>query len=481
MTARDNGGGGPSVANKKAVESTTALREGESRTPKLVVHDFQTPHSERASTNFHVTELGNAKRLVAHYGDSLRYVRLWKKWLVWDDRRWIIDPTGQVHRWAKETIRLMYEEGEAIAAHAKRSETAARFRAMIELASTEPGIPVVPDQLDTDGYLLNLLNGTLDLRTGKLREHRREDLITKLVPVEYDPTTQCPKFKDFLSQITGGDKSLQQFLQRAIGYSLTGDTSEQVMFVAYGTGANGKSTLFNVIQDIFEDYSLQTPTDTFARKYERAATNDLARLRGVRLVVAVEMEREGKLAEVLVKQVTGGDKISARFLYQEFFEFRPQCKVFLVTNYKPEISGSDHGIWRRIILIPFDVMIPEADRDKHLAEKLRTEWPGILAWAVEGCLAWQRDGLNRPERVKAATSSYREEMDWLSAFLAERCELREGAKTPAADLYAALGTWWSGDNGLPSQKEFGGRLRATGLQSVKKSGKIGWLGIKLKG
>ena len=228
------------------------------------------------------------------------------------------------------------------------------------------------------------------------------------------------------------------------------------------------------------DYALQTPTDTLVRKRERSATNDLARLRGARFVVAVEVNEDGKLDEVLVKQVTGGDKISARFLYKEFFDFRPECKIFLVTNYKPTIKGSDEGIWRRIRLIPFEVMIPEEERDKHLLKKLRTELPGILAWAVEGCLAWQREGLSPPERVRAATSMYRAEMDWMSAFLAERCLLGEGAKTSAADLYAAFGLWWSSDDEQPSQKEFGGRLRATGLQWFKKSGKRWWAGIAIK-
>jgi len=231
---------------------------------------------------------------------------------------------------------------------------------------------------------------------------------------------------------------------------------------------------------MLSDYALQTPTDTFVRKHDRSATNDLARLRGTRLVVAVEVDQDGKLDEVMVKQVTGGDKISARFLYKEFFDFRPECKIILVTNHKPSISGSDEGIWRRIRLIPFDVTIPKEKQDKHLLKKLRTELSGILAWAVEGCLAWQQEGLSPPKRVIAATSAYREEMDWMSAFLAERCLLREGGKASAADLYATFGLWWSGDDDLPSQKEFGSRLRANGLQSFKKLGTKFWRGITIQ-
>jgi len=371
MTAPKDGRAGATVARMKGNQGARTTRPEQTRSQISVVHQFPVPSAERVSTPFHSTDWGNAKRLVERFGSDFHYEPTSKKWFVWDDGRWVVDQTGDVCRLAKETVKLIYaeaanasskEERKALVDHANRSEAAARIGAMIQLASTEPGIPVLPDQLDLDPLLLNVLNGTLDLGTGELREHRREDLITKLAPVEYDSTARCPKFMSFLAQITGEDEELRNFLQRAIGYGLTGDTSEQVMFVAYGTGANGKSTLLNVIQDLLGDYALQTPTDTFVRKRDRSATNDLARLRGARFVVATEVNEDGKLDEVLVKQVTGGDKISARFLYQEFFDFRPECKIFLVTNYKPYITGSDQGIWRRIILIPFEVMIPEDER-----------------------------------------------------------------------------------------------------------------------
>jgi putative DNA primase/helicase len=369
----------------------------------------------------------------------------------------------------------------ALARHAQKSEASSRINALIEVARTEPGIPIMPDQLDTDPYLLNVMNGTLDLRTGELRPHRREDLITKLAPVEFDSRAQSQTFMKFLSRITDGDEELQGFIQRAIGYGLTGDTSEQVLFISHGTGANGKTTLLNQIQDMLGDYSQQSPTETLVRKRERSATNDIARLQGARFVVASEVAEGGKLDEVLVKQLTGLDTISAKFHYQEYFDFRPQCKFFLVTNHKPEIRGSDEGIWRRIMLIPFEVRIPEGDRDKHLPEKLRQELPGILAWAVRGCLDWQKDGLAPPEKVRAATADYRAEMDWMSAFLSECCILEEGAKTTAKDLYGALTKWCFGDDdGPPSQKEFGRRLRIAGLRREKKSGIYWWFGIALK-
>jgi putative DNA primase/helicase len=288
-------------------------------------------------------------------------------------------------------------------------------------------------------------------------------------------------FMEFLAQITGGDEGLQHFIQRAIGYSLTGDTSEQVLFIPYGTGANGKTTLLNLVHEILDDYALQTPTDTLVRKRERSATNDLARLRGARFVVATEVAEDGRLDEVMVKQVTGGDMVTARFLHKEFFQFRPECKIFLVTNHKPEIRGSDEGIWRRVMLIPFEVRIQEEDRDKHLPEKLRKELPGILAWAVRGCLAWQKDGLAPPEKVRAATADYRAESDWMSAFLEEKCVRKDGAETQAGKLYGAFGTWWPPDEGdLPTQKQFGRRLRIAGLHNKKKGGIKWWIGVALK-
>jgi putative DNA primase/helicase len=359
-----------------------------------------------------------------------------------------------------------------------------RITSMISLARSELTIPVTPDQLDRDPWLLNVANGTLDLRTGKLREHRRTDLITKLAPVAYDPNAGCPTWMQFLEKVMGGDGELIAFLQRVVGYSLTGDTREQALFVLYGTGANGKSTFLATIGDLLGDYAKATPTDTLLVKPgSEGPRNDVARLKGARFVSAVEAEGGKRLAEALVKQITGGDRISARFLYGEYFEFRPEFKIFLAVNHKPVIKSTDHAIWRRIKLIPFTVTIPNTAQDKTLPAKLRAEAPGILGWAVEGCLEWQRNGLGFPTAVVQATDAYRAEMDVFAAFLNESTIARAGAQTPSSELYAAY-LEWTEEAGVRfpiTKQEFGVRLKERGFIDRKGShGTRVWRGIALR-
>lgn len=439
----------------------------------------------------HHTDLGNARRLVAGYGDRFRWCELWNTFLVYDDTRWVRDDRGQLMRWAKETVVRMYSEGadvadesqrKAFVAHALRSESESRLRAMVNLARSEDGIPIAPDALDLDPWLLNCRNGTLDLRTGTLREHRPDDFITKLAPVEYDPGAIAPTFDAFLRRIFADDPTMAQYVQQATGYSLTGQTSEQCWFLNYGIGANGKSTILNVLTDLLGDYATWTPTQTLLAKRGEGIDNDLARLRGARFVAAVETDGGRRLAEALVKQMTGGDRMAARFLYGEFFEFTPQFKLWLATNHKPEIRGTDHATWRRVRLIPFTVTIPDAEQDRSLPEKLRLELPGILRWAVEGCLAWQRNGLGLPDAVREATTEYRASMDLIGTFLAECCETTANVATRASRLYSAYVAWTEEGREQPeSQRRFGEALaerRYTRGRDV--SGHVVWRGIRLR-
>lgn len=353
---------------------------------------------------------------------------------------------------------------------------------MVSLAKSEPGVPVISEQLDAHPWLLNCQNGTLDLHTGKLLHHRREHLLTKQVPLAHDPEARCPRWLGFLAEITDNKRDLADFLQRVVGYALTGDTGEQVLFFLHGAGANGKTTFLETVKAMLGDYGQQAEFSTFLTRQYDSVRNDVARLAGARFVAAVEAESGRRLSEVLVKQLTGGDTVVARFLYAEHFEFHPQFKLFLAGNHKPEIRGTDPGIWRRILLLPFTVTIPKEKQDKRLLQKLRVELPGILSWAVQGCLRCQKRGLDPPKIVLAATNAYRQEEDVIGSFLTECCVQRRDTRSTAKDLYSALQQWCE-ENGefVPTQKAFGQRLRERGFQRCRggPTGATRWRGIGL--
>jgi putative DNA primase/helicase len=436
------------------------------------------------------TDTGNAERLVRLFGQDLRHVHLWSKWLAWDGRCFAIDQTGEIDRRAKDTVRAMYEdaakledpeERKKLAIWARKSESAARRDAMIQLARSEPGIPVCHEQLDADPWVLNVMNGTVDLRTGELRPHRRTDLITKLAPVIYDRDATAPTWAGFLERVLP-DPGVRSFVQRAAGYSLTGQTGEQVLFLLWGGGANGKSTFIETAMALLGDYALKTPAETLLAKRDTGIPNDVAALRGARFVAAVESEEGRRLAEVRVKELTGGDTIAARFMRAEWFTFRPVCKLWLATNHKPQVRGTDLAIWRRIRLIPFTVTIPETERNPGLPEKLVAELPGILAWAVEGCLEWQAKGLEPPQAVLAATNEYRAEQDILRAFLDDRCAFGSACEVTSAALYRAYREWAETVGEKPiTQKALAAMLSERAFEQVRIGHQRtrGWRGLGL--
>ena len=455
------------------------------------------PHrSARASepdpdvaTGFNLTDLGNAERLVVDHREEIRFVPT-IGWHVWDGQRWKRDDDGNVVRRMKTTLRAIVadavdmeneRERKELVRHALRSEARSRVMAAIELAQSELPVIVQANRLDADPMLLNVANGTIDLRNGTLRPHWREDHLTKLIPIDYDPTANARRWQRFLEEIFP-DKQLVGYVQRCVGYTLTGLTSEQILFLLYGSGANGKTTFVEILRALLGDYGQQAPPETFLERRD-TIPNDVARLPGARLVAATETGQGRRLNEVLVKRMTGGDTLNARFMRQEWFEFKPVFKPWLATNHLPTIAGTDLAIWRRIRLIPFTVTFDEDERDPALADKLRAGLPGILAWAVAGCVAWQKEGLETPDTVAAATTAYRGQMDVLGAFLDECCVIEPQAKVKVSELYTRYEYWFasSGERDKLSKKAFGMRLAERGFTEARETGARWRIGLRLRG
>jgi putative DNA primase/helicase len=393
----------------------------------------QVPPPQSPQQRAHATtDLGNAEAFVDLFARQFVYVPQHRAWYQWRNGRWRRDETGEAQRAAKEVARDLLRRAADIAdpdaqkrlvKWALETQTERRLRSLLALAGTEPELVLAADALDRDPWLFTCGNGTLDLRTGDLRAHDPADLISLGTDVDHDAGDGCPRWLRFLAEVFDGDEELTAFLRRAFGYSLTGITREHVLFVLHGTGRNGKTTLLEVLQRIAGEFAQTTPFDTFARvRGGHGARNDLARLHRARVALAAESGEGRRLDEVTIKLVTGGDTIAARFLYAEHFEYRPMFKVWLTTNHRPRVDGDDDAMWARLRLIPFEVSF-RGREDRGLVDKLARELPGILAWAVQGCLEWQRDGLGTAKAVDNATAEYREDEDVLGAFLSERCEL----------------------------------------------------------
>jgi putative DNA primase/helicase len=323
---------------------------------------------------------------------------------------------------------------------------------------------VLPEELDRDLWLMAVTNGTIDLHTGKLRASERGDLLTKAAPVVYDEDATAPIWGRFLERVLP-DSAVRWYVQKAAGYSMTGDVSEQALFFLHGAGANGKSTFLNVLMYTLGDYARQASPDLLMFKYGNEHPTALADLRGRRLVTTTEVQEGRRMAEVMVKQLTGGDRISARRMREDFSEFDPTHKIWLAANHKPVIRGTDHAIWRRIRLIPFTVQIPEAEQNPRLPKELKAEAAGILRWLIEGCLVWQQEGLDPPATVVAAVDEYRDEMDQVGQFIADRCDLDRTAVTTGSVLRKVYEAWCeaNGERAM-STTAFGLRLQEKSVQ-----------------
>jgi len=436
------------------------------------------------------TDDGLAERFARLHADDLVHVPTLRRWFTWDRQRFRADDGNTVRALVRSTARgLLHEivdsadpkQQAELTQLARKARAMSRMRAALWIAEADPRVVARHEDLDADPWLLNVANGTLDLRTGALREHRRSDRLTRLAPVVFDPAARSPLWESFLERIQP-DASMRGFLQRAAGYSLTADASEECMFIAHGTGANGKSTFLETLRaGLGPDYAAELAAGALTLR-ERGDDLErlLAPLPGVRLATTLELHEGQRLREAAVKHLTSGEPLRARFLYSESFEFRPVAKFWIGTNHRPGVGGDDEGIWRRLRLVPFEVQIPEDQRDKRLREKLRHELPGVLTWAIAGCLEWQRDGLAPPEAVMVATRDYRTTEDVVGLFIEESAAVKAEAWLPSALLHRAFDRWAraAGEENL-SHRALADRLRGRGLKPERLGGHRGWRGLDL--
>lgn len=421
-----------------------------------------------------------ALRFSQRYAEDLRYVSRWGHWMRWDGMRWVDDDTLHVFDLARGTCRAASAEcGHAEKAAATRLASKATSAAVERLATADRRHAAKVEQWDTDPWLLNTPEGTVDLRTGEMHEHRRDEYITKITKA--GPVGDCPLWLTFLDRVSGGDSELQSFLQRVIGYSLTGSTREHALFFLYGTGANGKSVFLSTIASLLGDYAKTAPASSFTASSTEQHPTDLAGLRGARFVTAIETEDGARWAESKIKSLTGGDKIAARFMRCDFFEFIPEFKLVIAGNHKPGLRSVDEAIRRRLHLIPFTVTIPQEDRDSRLTEKLRAEFPGILAWAIRGCLEWQQHGLNPPAIVLNATADYLAGEDAIGRWLDDDCTRDQELWTSGAALFLDYKSWCERTGEKPrSPKTLTQALEGRGILQKRTSAARGFAGIGLR-
>lgn len=436
-------------------------------------------------------DIGNASRFADEHHEGLRYCAAWARWLAWDGSRWADDDSLEALRRAKQTSRALAEEAAAEAdeqrrkdllGHARRSAGEPRLRSMLALAASDLRIVVRPAELDADPWLLNTENGTVDLRSGELHPHRPEEHLTMLAGAAYDPEAQAPLWQAHLRRCLVDDE-LIAFLQRLAGLSAIGLVREHLLAMLVGGGQNGKTVTMDAIAAALGDYAAASTASLLlqGRRGVGQATPEIADLRGRRYVTVSETPEDARLAAERVKWITGGDTITARRLHGNPFSFRPSHTLWLGTNHKPRIADDSPAIWRRVLLIPFTVTIPESERDLKIGEKLAAERPGLLRWIVDGARAYLSDGLKPPPAVTAATDRYRTEEDFFKAFLEERTIAEKDASAPAAALLKAY-TAWASENGWPtlSTVALADKLERAG--SVRKRTKTGarWHGLRLR-
>lgn len=441
-------------------------------------------------TSERLDDIGNGARLAAVFGHEFRYVHEWE-WMVWEDGRWCRDTRGRMHEYAKQLVRMLQEialrtendeQRKALLSHVNKSGNMPKLNQMIAAARSEPGIHTNVEDFDSHDFKLNCKNGTVDLLTGHVAPHNPNDLLTSLVDIVYDPDAKCPRWESFIEEFAAGLPGLLDYLQRAIGYSLTGSTSEQKVFFLWGDGSNGKSVLLAIIGQLLGSMSGVLNFSTLLAGRDNNTENTLAGLVGKRLITAIEAGGGRAFNEEILKTISGEDKVHARYMYNDGFDYLPKFKPWLAANDKPVIRGSDHGIWRRLHVIPCQNHVPEHKQDKELKRKLEAELPGILAWAVRGAMAWHAKGLQAPPCVLQAVEEYRTENDVFGEFLAECCTIDPSLSCSAQDLQAEQARWAEGRREKPMTPQALGRRLSRFNAGVLKpdkydGGKRIWKGI----
>ena len=441
-------------------------------------------------SKFTLSDSGNAERVHAYAGSNFRYVTESGQWLLWDGKRWNPDTNGGMVRIFVSVMKLTgksaFECGDPdlaklISKHALKSMDSNKVGAGLQMLKSILGVSVSVNDLDADPWMIGTPDGMIDLKSGNPITPDRSQLITKMIGTNCDANATCPAWEKFLHTVTNGDAELIQFLQSAVGYTLTGSNREQCLFFLHGSGCNGKGVFSETIKRLIGDYGQTAPESLFTKDRNQSATNDVARLAGCRMAIAAELEEGSFFAESRIKALTGGDTITARFLHQEFFDFRPTHHFWISGNHKPTVKGSDLGIWRRIRLIPFIVRISDAEKDPNLADKLAKEMPGILNWSIEGCLRWQREGLRTPRCVADATEEYRIEEDVVGQFLADCTAEDRDSRTLMTTLYEAYQGWAikAGMTHPLTVKSLNRKLDDRGMQRLKSGDGRFWLGISM--
>ncbi|MBO6739921.1 MAG: hypothetical protein JJ916_08690 [Phycisphaerales bacterium] len=465
---------GPSEAEKTFASGYDAGRSKSSSAPSSRSGAGSNwAHAE----DFEPTGMGNAKRFVSMFGHDAKYCGVTKRWFVWDTNRWSCDPLRA------EAMAQLSAEEITDPKHRRFTCTKRGIEEILFLARSGTSMSVSPTDFDADPMLFNCQSGTIDLRTGRQHTHNRSQLLSRISPVRLTKDGACPIWQRFLSTVFAGDEQLIAYIRRVCGYLLTGEVSEQCLFFMHGDGCNGKSVFASVLQHVLGEYARKIPAQILSRSDRSAGEGPspfLSTLIGARLATSSELEEGQKFAEARIKDLTGGDRLTSRGLRQDPVEFDPMFKLLLYGNHKPEISGVDHGIWRRIHLIPFRVTIPEAQRDPKLLEKLKGESGAILAWMVRGCLEWQKRGLCPPDAVMHATSSYRTESDTVGRFIEECCDQADGVFVLKGDLHEAYSKWCEGSAEEPLKKnDFGARVKRSGFTEKRlHSGRV-WVGLEL--